>query len=137
MGPANQDLCRCLGPARRVQGAPAGCPGLAFGHRHRRRFRDGKDLDQLKLPFSILLAVFFLRALVAWAQELAANRCSAQVKSMLRDALGFGAPLFSGSMARSPGALVTWPLWLSAASTPWMPTTGGTYLRSSWPRWSP
>ena len=50
-------------------------------------FVDGKDLDQLKLPFSILLAVFFLRALVAWAQELAANRCSAQVKSMLRDAL--------------------------------------------------
>jgi thiol reductant ABC exporter CydD subunit len=50
-------------------------------------FVDGKDLDQLKLPFSILLAVFFLRALVAWAQELAGNRCSAQVKSMLRDAL--------------------------------------------------
>jgi thiol reductant ABC exporter CydD subunit len=50
-------------------------------------FVDGKDLDQLRLPFSILLAVFFLRALVAWSQELAANRCSAQVKSMLRDAL--------------------------------------------------
>ena len=50
-------------------------------------FVDGKDLDQLKLPFSILLAVFFFRTLVAWAQEMAANRCSAQVKSMLRDAL--------------------------------------------------
>ena len=25
-------------------------------------FVDGKDLDQLKLPFSILLAVFFLRS---------------------------------------------------------------------------
>ena len=50
-------------------------------------FVDGKDLDQLRLPFSILLAVFFLRSLVAWSQERAANRCSAQVKSMLRDAL--------------------------------------------------
>ena len=99
-------------------------------------FVDGKDLDQLKLPFSILLAVFFLRSLVAWAQELAANRCSAQVKSMLRAALVRRAVVL-GPMARSPGALVTWPLWLSAASTPWTPTTGGTYLRSSWPRWFP
>jgi ATP-binding cassette subfamily C protein CydD len=50
-------------------------------------FVDDKDLAQLKLPVGLLLGVFFLRALVAWWQELASNRCSARVKSMLRSAL--------------------------------------------------
>jgi thiol reductant ABC exporter CydD subunit len=50
-------------------------------------FVDGKDLAQLRLPISILLGVFFLRAVVAWSQERAASRCSAEVKSMLRAAL--------------------------------------------------
>jgi thiol reductant ABC exporter CydD subunit len=50
-------------------------------------FIDGKDLQQLKAPTVFLLAVFSLRALVAWAQELAANHCSAKVKSTLRAAL--------------------------------------------------
>ena len=50
-------------------------------------FIDRKDLAQLKVPIGLLLGVFFLRALVAWWQELAANRCSAEVKSTLRAAL--------------------------------------------------
>ncbi len=50
-------------------------------------FIDRKDLVQLKVPIGLLLGVFFLRALVAWWQELAANRCSAEVKSTLRAAL--------------------------------------------------
>jgi thiol reductant ABC exporter CydD subunit len=50
-------------------------------------FIDGKDLAQLRSPIELLLVVFLLRALVAWAQELAANQCSAKVKSMLRTAL--------------------------------------------------
>ena len=50
-------------------------------------FVDGKDLAGLSVPIELLLAVFVLRALVSWSQELAANRCSAKVKSMLRVAL--------------------------------------------------
>ncbi len=50
-------------------------------------FIDGKDLAQLRSPIELLLVVFLLRALVAWSQELAANHCSAKVKSMLRAAL--------------------------------------------------
>ena len=47
----------------------------------------GRISAQLKVPIGLLLGVFFLRALVAWWQELAANRCSAEVKSTLRAAL--------------------------------------------------
>jgi thiol reductant ABC exporter CydD subunit len=50
-------------------------------------FVGGKDLAELKAPIELLLAVFLVRALVSWAQELAANRCSAKVKSLLRVAL--------------------------------------------------
>lgn len=50
-------------------------------------FIDGKDLAQLRAPIELLLVVFLLRALVAWAQELAASQCSAKVKSMLRTTL--------------------------------------------------
>ncbi|HXW80381.1 MAG TPA: thiol reductant ABC exporter subunit CydD, partial [Acidimicrobiales bacterium] len=50
-------------------------------------FIDGKDLSQLGVPMEYLLAVFVLRSLVAWAQELAANRSSARVKSALRTCL--------------------------------------------------
>ncbi len=50
-------------------------------------FIDRKDLAQLKIPIGLLLGIFCLRALVAWWQELAANRCSAEVKSTLRAAL--------------------------------------------------
>jgi thiol reductant ABC exporter CydD subunit len=50
-------------------------------------FVGGKDLAQLRAPIALLLGVFVLRALVSWSQELAANRCSAKVKSMLRAAL--------------------------------------------------
>ncbi len=48
---------------------------------------DGKDLAQLRTPLEVLLVVVGLRALVAWASELAAHRASARVKSELRDAL--------------------------------------------------
>ncbi len=50
-------------------------------------FVNGKDLAQLAVPMEFLLAVFLLRSLVAWAQELAADRSSARVKSMLRASL--------------------------------------------------
>jgi thiol reductant ABC exporter CydD subunit len=50
-------------------------------------FVDGKDLAELRAPVELLLGTFFLRALVSWSQELAADRCSAKVKSMLRAAL--------------------------------------------------
>ena len=50
-------------------------------------FVEGKDLAQLAVPMEFLLAVFLLRSFVAWAQELAADRSSARVKSMLRASL--------------------------------------------------
>jgi thiol reductant ABC exporter CydD subunit len=50
-------------------------------------FIDRKDLAQLKVPIGLLLGTFSIRALVAWWQELAANRCSTEVKSSLRAAL--------------------------------------------------
>jgi thiol reductant ABC exporter CydD subunit len=50
-------------------------------------FVDGKDLAQLAVPMVYLLAVFMVRSLVAWAQELAANKSSARVKSALRACL--------------------------------------------------
>jgi thiol reductant ABC exporter CydD subunit len=50
-------------------------------------FVDGNSLAQLRRPIAFLLAVVILRALVAWASEMSAHRCSARVKSMLRMAL--------------------------------------------------
>ena len=50
-------------------------------------FSHGKGLSQLQGPLLALLCVILARALVAWAAELAAGRCSAQAKSQLRRAL--------------------------------------------------
>jgi ATP-binding cassette subfamily C protein CydCD len=50
-------------------------------------FSHGKDLGQLRTPLIWLLCVVGARALLAWASELAAARCSAQAKSQLRGLL--------------------------------------------------
>jgi thiol reductant ABC exporter CydD subunit len=50
-------------------------------------FISEQDLAHLRLPIELLLAVVTLRAAGSWASEWSANRCSAQVKSMLRAAL--------------------------------------------------
>ena len=50
-------------------------------------FISKKDLAELRQPIELLLAVVVIRAAVSWASEWSANRCSAQVKSMLRAAL--------------------------------------------------
>ena len=50
-------------------------------------FSHGKSLAQLKAPLIVLLCVVVARAMVAWAAELAAARCSARAKSQLRGAL--------------------------------------------------
>jgi thiol reductant ABC exporter CydD subunit len=50
-------------------------------------FVDGKDLAQLKVPMGLLLGVVVWRALMVWAAEVSADRCSARVKSELRAAL--------------------------------------------------
>jgi thiol reductant ABC exporter CydD subunit len=50
-------------------------------------FIGGKDLAQLRWPIELLLVVVGLRALAVWASEVAADRCSARVKSQLRAAL--------------------------------------------------
>lgn len=47
----------------------------------------GKDLAQLRSRLIVLLCVVGARAVVAWAAELAASRCSARAKSQLRGAL--------------------------------------------------
>jgi thiol reductant ABC exporter CydD subunit len=50
-------------------------------------FMSNKDLAELRRPIELLLAVVVMRAAASWASEWSANRCSAQVKSMLRAAL--------------------------------------------------
>jgi ATP-binding cassette subfamily C protein CydCD len=50
-------------------------------------FSNGEDLAQLRTQLIVLLCVVVARAVVAWAAELAASRCSAQAKSQLRTAL--------------------------------------------------
>jgi hypothetical protein len=50
-------------------------------------FIGGKDLAGLRVPMGRLLVVIVLRALVAWAAEVSAHRCSARVKSKMRSAL--------------------------------------------------
>jgi thiol reductant ABC exporter CydD subunit len=48
---------------------------------------DGKGLAQLRTALVVLLAVVVARAAVAWYGDVAADRCSARVKSQLRGAL--------------------------------------------------
>ena len=48
---------------------------------------DGKDLGQLRGPLVVLLLVVVVRAAIAWYSDVAADRCSARVKSQLRAAL--------------------------------------------------
>ena len=89
MGPPGQDLLvaigRCSAPSRAlllVAQAWFWRPSLPAPS------STARTSPQLEGPDrSCLLAVFVLRALVAWAAEVAANRCSARVKSMLRAAL--------------------------------------------------
>jgi thiol reductant ABC exporter CydD subunit len=50
-------------------------------------FSSGKSLAQVQAPLIVLLCVVVARAVVAWAAELAASRCSARAKSQLRTAL--------------------------------------------------
>ncbi|MFZ1156073.1 MAG: thiol reductant ABC exporter subunit CydD, partial [Solirubrobacteraceae bacterium] len=50
-------------------------------------FSNGKSLTQLQTPLIVLLCVVVARAVVAWAAELLASRCSARAKSQLRGAL--------------------------------------------------
>jgi ATP-binding cassette, subfamily C, bacterial CydCD len=50
-------------------------------------FSGGKSLAQLWGALIVLLCVVVARAVVAWAAELAAGRCSARAKSQLRRAL--------------------------------------------------
>ncbi len=72
-------------------------------------FISGHDLAELARPLELLLVVVFLRALVAWVTEAVGDRCSAQVKSMLRGALvervGVLGP--DGRAPVSAGALAT------------------------------
>ena len=48
---------------------------------------DGKDLGQLRGQLVALLLVVVVRAAIAWYSDVAADRCSARVKSQLRAAL--------------------------------------------------
>ena len=48
---------------------------------------DGKDLGQLRGQLVALLLVVAVRAAIAWYSDVAADRCSARVKSQLRAAL--------------------------------------------------
>jgi thiol reductant ABC exporter CydD subunit len=50
-------------------------------------FTAGESLARLQTPLIALLCVVVARALLAWAAELAAARCSARAKSQLRRAL--------------------------------------------------
>jgi thiol reductant ABC exporter CydD subunit len=72
-------------------------------------FIDGKDLAQLRWPVELLLVVVGLRALVVWASEVAADRCSARVKSEMRAALvrRSGEGQFDHRATTNSGELVT------------------------------
>jgi thiol reductant ABC exporter CydD subunit len=74
-----------------------------------RAFISGQDLVQLRVTLELLVAVVILRALVAWASEWSANRCSARVKSMLRTALVERASRLGpdGQAIARPGELAT------------------------------
>jgi len=70
---------------------------------------DGKDLGQLRVPLVALLVVVALRAGIAWYSDVAADRCSARVKSQLRAALAerVAADAPSALGGRRTGELVT------------------------------
>ena len=72
-------------------------------------FVDGEGLAAMRAMVVALLGVVVLRALVAWYTEVAADRCSALVKSELRRALVARAavPGRRGQVARRPGDVVT------------------------------
>ena len=72
-------------------------------------FVDGAGLAAMQTMVVLLLGVVVLRALVAWYSEVAAARCSAQVKSELRRALVARAavPGPRGLVARRPGDVAT------------------------------
>jgi thiol reductant ABC exporter CydD subunit len=72
-------------------------------------FISKKDLAELRGPIELLLAVVVGRAGVSWASEWSANRCSAQVKSMLRAALVRRASMLGrdGRGGTSSGELAT------------------------------
>src|ERR1700722_12653456 len=48
-------------------------------------FIGGRSLSALRLPMALLLAVVVLRASVTWWSEVSADRCSARVKSEMRE----------------------------------------------------
>jgi len=70
---------------------------------------DGKDLGQLRGPLVALLVVVVVRAAIAWYTDVAADRCSARVKSQLRAALAgrVAADAPSALGGRRTGELVT------------------------------
>jgi thiol reductant ABC exporter CydD subunit len=72
-------------------------------------FMSKKDLAGLRRPIELLLAVVVIRAIVSWVSEWSANRCSAQVKSMLRAALVKRASVLGpdGRAAAPSGQLAT------------------------------
>jgi thiol reductant ABC exporter CydD subunit len=72
-------------------------------------FVDGKDLAELKVAMALLLGVVVLRAVMVWLAEVAANRCSARVKSDLRVALVERVALLGrdGRIVRGSGELAT------------------------------
>jgi ATP-binding cassette, subfamily C, bacterial CydCD len=70
-----------------------------------RAFVDGDTLAGLRAPVAALLAVVLVRAVRAWAAELAASRSSARAKSQLRGALlSRIAVLGAEGVAATPGA---------------------------------
>ena len=70
---------------------------------------DGKDLGQLRGALVALLLVVVVRAAIAWYSDVAADRCSARVKSQLRAALAerVAADAPSALGGRRTGELVT------------------------------
>jgi thiol reductant ABC exporter CydD subunit len=65
-----------------------------------RAFIGGRSLAQLRTPLTILLAVVVVRAVLAWAAELAASRSSARAKSQLRAALLTRTPALAADSSR-------------------------------------
>jgi thiol reductant ABC exporter CydD subunit len=70
---------------------------------------DGKDLGQLRGQLVALLLVVAVRAAIAWYSDVAADRCSARVKSQLRAALAerVAADAPSALAGQRTGELVT------------------------------
>jgi ABC-type transport system involved in cytochrome bd biosynthesis fused ATPase/permease subunit len=89
---------------------------------------DGKDLEQLRGQLVALLLVVVVRAAIAWYSDVAADRCSARVKSQLRAALleRVAADAPSALGGRRTGELVT-----LATRGPWSPPRTGSRRSSS------